>query len=67
MSLIQRFPLRTGLYDEVLKNADTLTRLDYFLRPLFNRDPEKAYNLNRAFQLQRPAGEGRRSGFVRKN
>ncbi len=55
MSLIQRFPLRTGLYDEVLKNADTLTRLDYFLRPLFNRDPEKAYNLNRAFQLQRPA------------
>ena len=55
MSLIQRFPLRTGLYDEVLKDADTLTRLDYFLRPLFNRDPEKAYNLNKAFQLQRPA------------
>lgn len=54
MSLIQRFPLRTGLYDEVLKDADTLTRLDYFLRPLFNRDPEKAYNLNKAFQLQRP-------------
>lgn len=55
MSLIQRFPLRTGLYDEVLKDADTLTRLDYFLRPLFNQDADKAYNLNKAFQLQRPA------------
>lgn len=54
MSMIRRFPLRTGLYDEVLKDADTLTRLDYFLRPLFNQGVEKAYNLNRAFQLQRP-------------
>lgn len=55
MSLIQRFPLRTGLYDQVLKDADTLTRLDYFLRPLFNQDADKAYNLNKAFQLQRPS------------
>ena len=55
MSLIQRFPLRTGLYDQVLKDADTLTRLDYFLRPLFNQDAGKAYNLNKAFQLQRPS------------
>lgn len=55
MSLIRRFPLRTGLYDEVLKDADTLTRLDYFLRPLFNQDADKAYNLNKAFQLQRPS------------
>lgn len=55
MSLIRRFPLRTALYDEVLKNADTLTRLDYFLRPLFNQDADKTYNLNKAFQLQRPS------------
>ncbi|HBN56177.1 MAG TPA: hypothetical protein DD414_05320 [Lachnospiraceae bacterium] len=55
MSLIRRFPLRTGLYDEVLKDADTLARLDYFLRPLFNQDADKAYNLNKAFQLQRPS------------
>ncbi len=54
MSLIRRFPLRSGLYDKVLKDADTLTRLDYFLRPLFNQDMEKTYNLNKAFQLQRP-------------
>ncbi len=54
MSLIQRFPLRTELYDEVLKNPDALMRLDFFLRPLFNQDAEKVYNLNKAFQLQRP-------------
>lgn len=55
MSLIQRFSLRTELYDEVLKNPEALTRLDYFLRPLFNQDAEKVYNLNKAFQLQRPS------------
>lgn len=54
MSLIQRFPLRTELYDKVLRNPDALARLDYFLRPLFNQNPEKVYNLNKAFQLQRP-------------
>lgn len=53
MSLIQRFSLRTKLYDEVLKDADTLSRLHYFLRPLFNQDVSKVYNPNKAFQLQR--------------
>ena len=53
MSLIQRFSLRTKLYDEVLKDADTLSGLHYFLRPLFNQDVSKVYNPNKAFQLQR--------------
>lgn len=53
MSLIRRFPLRTGLYDRILENAGTLAGLEYFLRPLFNRDGEKIYNLNKAFQYQR--------------
>lgn len=55
MSLIQRFPLRAKLYDPVLKDADTLSRLHYFLRPLFNQDVGKVYNPNKAFQLQRPS------------
>lgn len=54
MSLIRRFPLRSGLYDKVLEQPQTLENLDYFLRPLFNQDAEKVYNLNKAFQLQRP-------------
>lgn len=54
MSLIRRFPLRTGLYDKVMEHPETLENLDYFVRPLFNQDAEKGYNLNKAFQLQRP-------------
>lgn len=54
MSLIRRFPLRTGLYDKILEHPEGLENLSYFLRPLFNQDVEKVYNLNKAFQLQRP-------------
>lgn len=53
MSLIRRFPLRTGLYDRILENVGALAGVEYFLRPLFNRDGEKIYNLNKAFQYQR--------------
>ncbi|MDO4272902.1 MAG: hypothetical protein Q4D16_04460 [Eubacteriales bacterium] len=54
MSLIKRFPLRTELYDKILGNPEAISRLDYFLRPLFNQDVEKTYNLNKAFQFQSP-------------
>ena len=54
MSLIRRFSLRTELYDKILENPASLESLDFFLRPLFNREIEKTYNLNKAFQLQRP-------------
>lgn len=54
MSLIRRFSLRTELYDKILENPSVLGNLDFFLRPLFNRETEKTYNLNKAFQLQRP-------------
>lgn len=54
MSLIRRFSLRTELYDRLLENPAALEELEYFLRPLFNQDAEKFYNLNKAFQLQRP-------------
>ena len=54
MSLIRRFPLRTELYDKILENPKALEKLDFFLRPLFNQEPDKVYNLNKAFQLQRP-------------
>ena len=54
MSLIKRFSMRTELYDKILENPKALEYLDYFLRPLFNREVEKIYNLNKAFELQRP-------------
>ncbi len=54
MSLIKRFPLRTELYDKILDNPSALGNLDYFLRPLFNQEIGKSYNINKAFELQRP-------------
>ncbi len=54
MSLIKRFPLRTELYDKILDNPSALGNLDYFMRPLFNREIDKSYNINKAFELQRP-------------
>lgn len=54
MSLIQRFSLRTELYDKILEDVSGLEKLDVFLRPLFHQAPEKIYNLNKAMELQRP-------------
>ncbi len=54
MSLIRRFSLRTELYDKILENPAGLEHLDLFFRPLFYREADKIYNLNKAFQLQRP-------------
>lgn len=54
MSLIKRFSLRTELYDKILEQPSALEHLDIFLRPLFNQDMEKVYNLNKAFELQKP-------------
>lgn len=54
MSFIQRFPMRAQLYDRVLEQPEALERLEYFLRPLFCQEIDKIYNLNRAFQLQKP-------------
>lgn len=54
MSLIKRFSLRNDLYEKVMGNSGYLENLDYFLRPLFNREPDKLYNLNKVLELQKP-------------
>lgn len=56
--LIQRFSMRRDLYDKVLKQADTLENMDMFLWPLFNRNPEKIYNLNKAFSYEKSVNAG---------
>lgn len=52
MSLIQRFSLRSELYDKILDEPAGLVNLDSFFRPLFIREPGKVYNLNKAFEVQ---------------
>ncbi len=53
MSMISRFSISRELYEKVLENPGVLDDMDYFLRPLFNRDIEKVYNINKAFELQK--------------
>ncbi len=55
VSLIRRFSFRNELYDKVLENPSALENLEYFLRPLFNREPEKIYNLNKTLLYQKPS------------
>lgn len=53
MSLIKRFSIRNELYDKVLKEPRYLEKIDIFLRPLFNQDMDKNYNISIAFEYQR--------------
>lgn len=54
MSLIQRFSIRTELYDKVLDDPRYLENADIFLRPLFHQQIPQIYNLNKCTGLQRP-------------
>ncbi len=54
MSLIKRFSFRNELYDKILEKPEALEDLAIFLRPLFQREIDKTYNLNKALELQRP-------------
>lgn len=54
MSLIQRFSIRTELYDKILDKPQYLENADLFFRPLFHQQIPKIYNLNKCMELQRP-------------
>jgi len=54
MAMIKRFDLRSELDEPLLQDARLLERMELFLRPLFNRNPEQIYNLNLALQRQQP-------------
>lgn len=53
MPLIRRFHYRTEVYDKVLENPWLLERIDLFLSPLFNREPDKIFNINKALEAQK--------------
>lgn len=54
MSLIQRFSIRTELYDKLLEQPQYLENIDLFFRPLFHQQLPQIYNLNKCMELQRP-------------
>lgn len=54
MSLIKRFSFRNDFYEKLIKQPEGFERMDIFLRPLFQKNPGKIYNLKKSMELQRP-------------
>lgn len=54
MTLIKRFNLRNELYDHVLEDSSVMENLEYFIRPLLNREVDKTYNINKSIEIQKP-------------
>ena len=41
------------MFDQILKDPSLLDRLEIFLHPLLNRDPDRVFNLNKTFEAQK--------------
>ena len=58
MALVQRFGFRAEVFDPVLAEPSLLERVDMFLQPLFNRDPDRIFNPGKAFEPQHIRQDG---------
>lgn len=53
MNMIQRYNLRSEIYERVLKDVNKLDSLEEILRPLYWNNEIKIYNPNKAMEYQR--------------
>lgn len=53
MTLVQRFPFRSDVYDVVLKNASLLKNIDKIFNPLFTGKPGKIFNPEKMLEYQK--------------
>ncbi|HCW53449.1 MAG TPA: hypothetical protein DG753_06870 [Clostridium sp.] len=53
MSLIERFSIKSEVYNKVLDDVSLIENIDVFLRPLFSMSPTKIYNVNKALEYQK--------------
>ena len=53
LALVQRFNLRTELYEKILQHPECLEDMAIFFSPLFNMDPSKTVNLNVFLEQQK--------------
>lgn len=53
MTMVQRFYFRGELYDKVLVDAHLLENIQEFFKPLFFKEPEKIYYIDKAFEFQK--------------
>ncbi len=54
MSLIKRFHLREEIYNKIIEDASKIENIEIFLNPLFNKNADKIYNINKALEIQKP-------------
>ena len=47
MSLVDRFSFSQGVFEKILDEPSLLKKVDTFLHPLFSKDPDKIFNLNK--------------------
>lgn len=56
LEMVQRFSLRTEVFDPIMRDIRFLDKIDYFLRPLFNKKIDKDFNLHKMLVPQRGRG-----------
>ena len=54
MALIERFDIKKEVFNKILENPIKLDNIHLLFSSLFTRNPDKNYNLNKAFQFQQP-------------
>ena len=53
MTLVQRFPFRSDVYDVILKDAGLLKNTDKIFNPLFMNMPDKIFNPEKMLEFQK--------------
>ena len=56
LDTVQRFSLRTEVFDPIMRDIRVLDKIDYFLRPLFNKKIDKDLNMHKMLVPQRGRG-----------
>ncbi|MBS5949857.1 MAG: hypothetical protein KIC47_05985 [Clostridium sp.] len=54
MALIERFDIKKEVFNKILENPNKLDNIHLLFSSLFTRNPDKNYNLNKAFNFQQP-------------
>lgn len=62
MTMVQRFPFRSGIYDKILKDAALLINADRILNPLFIGQTDKIFNPEKMLEISEETQKIRSAG-----
>ncbi len=54
MALIERFDIKREVFNKILEDSNKLDHIHLLFSSLFTKNPDKSYNINKAFQFQQP-------------